>query len=273
MSVDNTGFMLDRLGQDCSPLQFLRELTQNAIQAIEETSEDHGEIIWDVDWNRLDLSGIYKLSCIDTGIGMTGPEMLKYINMLSSSMHMQSYQANYGVGAKVAAATRNHAGLVYLSWKDGVGSMIHLWRDPHTGQYGLRQFEHADGSYSHWIKIDDSIKPDPIRDHGTMVILLGNEMDENTMQVPKEAASPSRWVARYLNTRYFAFPEGITVRAREGWDYPRSNTDTNVLRRVTGQKHYLENHSTASGTVNLDGALAHWWILKGGRRFLKTRAL
>ena len=34
MTVANTGFMLDRLGQDCSPLQFLRELTQNAIEAI-----------------------------------------------------------------------------------------------------------------------------------------------------------------------------------------------------------------------------------------------
>ena len=28
MSVRNVGFLLDRLGQDCAPLQFLRELTQ-----------------------------------------------------------------------------------------------------------------------------------------------------------------------------------------------------------------------------------------------------
>ena len=34
MSVDNIGFLLDRLGQDCHPLQFLRELTQNSIEAI-----------------------------------------------------------------------------------------------------------------------------------------------------------------------------------------------------------------------------------------------
>jgi hypothetical protein len=27
MTVDNVGFLLDRLGQDCSPLQYLRELT------------------------------------------------------------------------------------------------------------------------------------------------------------------------------------------------------------------------------------------------------
>lgn len=262
MTVHNTGFMLDRMGKDCSPLQFLRELTQNAIEAITETPESRGEVIWDVDWNRWDLTGVYKLACIDTGIGMTGDEMLKYINMLSSSTHIQSHEANYGVGAKVAAATRNHAGLIYVSWKNGVGSLIHLWRDPATGQYGLRQFEHKDGTFSHWIRIEDSIKPEQIKDHGTMVILLGNDMEENTMLAPKEVASPSRWVARYLNTRYFAFPKDVIVRAREGWEYPRDNTDTNILRRVTGQKDYLDKHSSSSGTVALSNARAHWWCLK-----------
>jgi len=80
---------------------------------------------------------------------MTGPQMIQYIHILSSSTHVQSHEANYGVGATVAAATRNHAGLIYLSWKDGVGSMIHLWRDPATGQYGLRQFQHKDGTFTH----------------------------------------------------------------------------------------------------------------------------
>lgn len=262
MTVHNTGFMLDRLGKDCSPLQFLREVTQNSIDAIRVTSEGQGEVIWDVDWNRYDLTGVYKLACIDTGIGMTGDEMLQYINMLSSSTHVQSHEANYGVGAKVAAATRNHAGLIYLSWKDGVGSMIHLWRDPDTGQYGLRQFRRPDGTYDHWLRIEDSIKPEQIEDHGTMVILLGNDMEENTMDAPKEAASPSRWIARYLNTRYYAFPEGVTVKAREGWEYPRSNTDTNVLRRVTGQKEYLDKHASSSGTVELSSAKVYWWLLK-----------
>lgn len=264
MTVHNTGFMLDRLGKDCSPLQFLREITQNSIEAITEMPEGRGEVIWDVDWNRWALAdgAVYKLACIDTGLGMTGEEMLRYINMLSSSTRIQSYEANYGVGAKVAAATRNHAGLIYLSWKNGVGSMIHLWRDPATGQYGLRQFERKDGTFSHWVKVEDSIKPEQIKDHGTMVILLGNDMDENTMLAPKQVPSPSRWVARYLNTRYYTFPEGVTVRAREGWEYPRENTDTNVLRKITGQKEYLDKHASSSGSVELTNARAHWWVLK-----------
>ena len=74
LTVQNTGFLLDRLGQDCHPLQFLRELTQNAIEAIQRTPGRCGEIVWDVDWIEYDLEGVYKLSIADNGDGMTGPE-------------------------------------------------------------------------------------------------------------------------------------------------------------------------------------------------------
>ena len=43
MTVHNIGFLLDRLGQDCHPLQYLRELTQNSIEAILRTGQP-GEI-------------------------------------------------------------------------------------------------------------------------------------------------------------------------------------------------------------------------------------
>jgi DNA topoisomerase VI subunit B len=72
MSVANTGFMLDRLGQDCSPLQYLRELTQNSIEAILRTPKQLGEIVWDVDWALHDLNQVYKLSVVDNGDGMAG---------------------------------------------------------------------------------------------------------------------------------------------------------------------------------------------------------
>jgi hypothetical protein len=75
MGFDNVGFMVDRLGQDCSPLQYLRELTQNAIQAIQRTPEQQGTIIWDVDPFYCDSLGVEKLCIFDTGVGMTGEEM------------------------------------------------------------------------------------------------------------------------------------------------------------------------------------------------------
>ena len=54
MTVKNTGFLLDRMGQDCHPLQFLRELTRNAIEAIQRTGSS-GQVLWDVDWTTSDL--------------------------------------------------------------------------------------------------------------------------------------------------------------------------------------------------------------------------
>jgi hypothetical protein len=258
MKVANMTFMLERLAQDCAPLQFVRELTENAIDSIEALGRP-GEIRWDVDWTRLDLEPKegYKIAIIDTGIGMTGTEMIDYINQLSKSMHVQSKHGNFGMGAKIAAAPRNTLGLVYLSWKDGKGSMIHLWKDPDTETYGLRR--HTNGEF--WLPITDDIKPQPIKDHGTMVVLLGKKSGENTMDAPPEALIPSRWIVRYLNTRYFRFPDGVTVKARENWTLPRDDKH-NMLRKVTGQETWLKANSSDSGTMALTNATARWWILK-----------
>lgn len=260
MKVANMTFMLERLAQDCAPLQFVRELTQNAIDSITANGGQHGEIRWDVDWTRyeLDPSQGFKLAIIDTGIGMTGSEMVDYINQLSSSMHQQSKHGNFGMGAKIAAAPRNTEGLVYLSWKEGHGSMIHLWKDPDTATYGLRRFPNSE----FWLPVQDEIKPEPIKDHGTMVVLLGKTHDQNTMEPPPEAQIPSRWILRYLNMRYFRFPQGITVKARENWHLPRTDTRRNSLRRIVGQEQFLKVNSVESGTLDLEGAKAHWWILK-----------
>lgn len=262
INVHNASFMLDRLGEDCAPLQFLRELTQNAIEGIQRLPEKSGEIVWDVDWNKHALTNVLKLCVIDTGIGMTGEEMMQYINALSSSINPLSSTGNYGVGAKIAAAPRNKSGLIYLSWKDGIGYMIHLWRDPDTGNYGLRQLALPDGGVGYWAYVDDDVRPSVIDKNGTMVVLLGDETDGDTMTPPEGTASPSRWITRYLNTRYFRFPEKITVRAREGWQFPKSNTDSNILRTLTGQKTYLDKHAESSGKLELSGASARWWILK-----------
>jgi hypothetical protein len=262
MSVHNIGFLLDRLGQDCHPLQYLRELTQNSIEAILRTGEA-GEIVWDVDWTTYDLEGgVFKLSITDNGDGMTGEEMVKFINQLSSSVSTQSMSGNYGVGAKITTATKNPFGVLYLSWKNGEGSMIQMYKDEITGHYGLQQWKHADGSYNHYLPLEDDVKPDLIDKHGTKVVLLGIEESSNTMQAPAGAPSPSRWISKYLNTRYFELSPKITLKAREGWEYPRADKDRNYLRGLSGQAYYLKQHSVSSGVVKLTDANAHWWILK-----------
>jgi hypothetical protein len=262
MTVDNVGFLLDRLGQDCSPLQYLRELSHNAIEAVLRAGE-HGLIIWDVDWTSYDLGGgPMKLCVTDTGDGMSGEEMIRFINQLSSSGSKQSFTGNYGVGAKIAAATKNSAGVIYQSWKNGEGCMVQLEKNSTTGEYGLRQWELKDGTYSYFVPLDDAVKPAEIKEHGTKVILIGAKPSDNTISPPPDAPSPSRWISKYLNTRYSEFPGSVTVRAREGWDSPRTDKDRNVLRTITGQRPYLDQHAMASGSQALPSAVAHWWILK-----------
>jgi hypothetical protein len=176
-----------------------------------------------------------RQTIVDTGIGMTGPEMKEYINQLSSSMHTQSYETNYGVGAKVAALTRNPEKLIYLSWKDGQGYMTHLWRDPRTGEYGLQQQERPDGTYAHWIDTSDDVKSELIQDHGTMVTLLGVSSEQSTVMAPEEALYPSRWITRYLNTRYFRLPGGITPKAIRPATGRQDLREQQAYDNVTGQ--------------------------------------
>ena len=107
MGGGNLTFMVEKLGDDCAALQFVRELTQNSIESIRKAPGGKGELRWDVAWPHHALTGAYKLAVIDTGIGMTGEEMVGYINNLSSSVHEQSRHGNFGVGAKIAALPRN----------------------------------------------------------------------------------------------------------------------------------------------------------------------
>ena len=278
LGIANTAFMLDKLGSECGPMQQYRELTMNGIQAIE-AAGGVGDVRWDVYWPLLEQTGVYKLCCIDTGVGMTGPEMLEYVNNLSSSVHEQGENGNFGVGAKIAAMTRNHDGLLYLSWKDGQGEMVHLWRDPDNNEYGAKQFELADGSFAHYAPVPDELKPrDPksgdafIGEHGTCVILLGNDAEEDTTQCPDPSFGDgqTRWMTKYLNTRFAALPDGVSVKARE--NMRSGNLKNVVFKEIDGQRAYLNTHSDTCGVVELDDAKIHWWITQEGDHAKKNSA-
>jgi len=258
-SVQNMTFLIEKLSEDCTPVQFLREYTQNGIDAIAKLQHGRGEITWDVDWMLFADTGQRKLACIDTGIGMSGPEMVRQLNQWFTSGQIQSSTANFGVGAKISAMTRNRVGLTYQSWKDGQGAVVHLRYDPDAKVYGLMRCENNGGEF--WSPLSDEFKPKEIDTHGTKVIFHGNDVDEDTMEGPKGVVAPARWVARHLNTRYFRLPAGVSLRAREGWQYPCDDTRHNFLRQIEGQGSWLDRYAQSKGSVPLDGATAHWWIL------------
>src|SRR5690348_7392376 len=99
MEVANIDFLIERLGQDCGELQFLREFTQNSLEAIRRSGPAQGHVIWDYIKTP---DGVRKLTVVDNGCGMTGADMLQYINKLSSGASEQGMGANFGLGAKIA---------------------------------------------------------------------------------------------------------------------------------------------------------------------------
>ncbi|WP_405233597.1 ATP-binding protein [Lentisalinibacter salinarum] len=289
MRVANEAFLLDRLAADTSPLQQVRELTQNSIEAIlrrqKAGDEGIGLIRWDVDWNGVS-KGKYKLAVIDNGDGMSDEEMVEYLNSLAvqGANQSQSLDRNFGVGAKITALHHNRLGLVYQSWKGGAGHMVQLHLDDDEAVYGLKPFYWED-SVSYAPTISEKAKPPIIAGSGTKVVLLGNDDDENTCGKPKDApGGETNWLYKYLNTRYFRVPPNIRIQVRnlrknpDEWPLsePDSSDKTFNFETITGEKALLDKHSSQSGAVSVDGARIYWWLFKDGKkvdRSLNPRAL
>lgn len=261
-SVHNMTFLIEKISEDCPPTQFLREFTRNGIDAIGKSEGRSGNIIWDIDQQLFQKTGLRKLSCIDTGVGMTGPEMVMRLNQWFASGQVQGSTANFGVGAKISALTRNKAGLIYQSWHNGQGAMIFLRYDPVAAVYGLVRFDSNGGEF--WAPVPESRKPAEIGSHGTKVTFYGSDDAQDTTECPKNVSNPARWITRALNTRFFRIPAGITIRAREGWNYPESDSRHHCFRTVHGQEIWLNEHALSHGQVDLGDATAHWWILDAG---------
>jgi len=263
MEVDNIDFLIERMGQDCSPNQYLRELTQNSIEAVQRTGRPDGHIVWD---HYITADGVRKLCIVDNGDGMTGLEMMHYINKLSSSRAEQGLGGNYGVGAKIAAAVHSPAGLVYISRPDHDESngtySIQLMKA--EGKYGLVPYGDS-GGYEYFADVDEDEVPEHVKRYssGTEVIILGRTTNADT------AAGPiDQWVRKYLNTRYFTIPKNITIQCR---DARRTSEDeeidaeeeknANGLRPVRGQRWFLDGVAIHKGVVDLTTARAHWWVI------------
>ena len=273
LAVANPTFLLERLGSECTDLQFLRELTVNgldAIAALHPPARDR--VVWDLDWERFDASTgrVRKLSVIDTGTGMTPEQLRYYINRLAASGREQSRTGNFGVGAKVAAGSRNPHGLEYRSWHQGRGALACFKRHP-DGRWGLAPQRWADGRSNFWRPLGDADKPWPLRgqEHGTQVVLLGEHERHDTTQAPPSVTDArQQWITRYLNSRFLRLPEQVEVLAREhhGRDQP------GPLQPIHGERHHVERHAIAAGVVQLSDATVHWWVLDDDARGRRREA-
>jgi hypothetical protein len=165
LSVANPTFLLERLGSECTDLQGLRQLTVNGIDAIAALGERAaGRVVWDLDWLRFDASAgrVRKLSVTDTGTGMTPEQLRRYINQLASSGREQSAAGNFGVGAKIAAGSRNPHGLEYRSWCQDQGALVCFKRHS-DARWGLEPQRWKDGHTDYWRPLGEADKPPALR--------------------------------------------------------------------------------------------------------------
>jgi len=257
MKTRSTKSAVEILGNQCAPFQYIRELTQNSIEAIEQSGKN-GQIIWTYDRQYMKEHGIRKLSIIDNGVGMNGEELRELMNHMFSSGKEQGLTENFGIGAKVAGLTYSPKGMVYQVWKKGNGYLGILMKHPENGQYGLLQHESEEGDVSPYIEIESENKPQfkrcTIDDHGTQVTLLGSETEQDTY-LP---SGDGNWLAKYLNTRYLTVPENVelAVSCNVHKDKPPQ------IRMIKGMKYFNDKFSTHSGILPINGANVHWWVLK-----------
>ena len=198
---------------------------------------------------------------------------------------------NMGIGAKTSLLPWNKEGLVVITMKDGVESMIHIRFDPQREVYGLRTFgddnlsvvdpDFEDDEYG-LINWSHSF-PDFVRaaGHGTVVVLLGNDATQHTMLGnPERAEDQVRGVSMFLNRRFFALEPRVIVeelRSEKPENWPTGRDDRHPQRRVNprtihGSEYFLRYEKStkgrlaSSGTVPLpDGSKVHWYLWDGER--------
>lgn len=254
--------LIRNLGRDCLPNQYLREFVKNSIEACQRVPDTIGDIVLDFNHAIYEETGVFKLSIVDNGDGMSVTQMLSLLNNLSSSGAIANKYQNYGVGAKISALTRNHAGIQYESWKNGQGYAILICYNEQDDVYGIQGYTDSAGEVIYARPIDDELKPDIIAAHGTRVTLLGMHPNQDTM-LPPEGMGHDRsgWIEEYLNNRFFMVPARIQIQARTGYFQDQANPALNYLSRITGFHTTIDACAIDQGFLRLHNATALWWIM------------
>lgn len=308
MTTSGTQHLIDRTYRESGQFQWVRETYQNAIEA------SATRIEFGIEWQGVELGGVYRRTIADDGRGMTPEELVTFFNTFGGGgKPIGGLHDNFGVGAKTSLLPWNRAGIVVVSWVDGEASMIWVQQDIETGEYGLRLFEAVDPATGD-IGLDEvvapfedeeigldwsAIKPDWIDDHGTVMVLLGNDpIDDTVLGDPSRAEADIKGISTYLNRRYWEIDDGVSVVVdelrttdRNKWprsaaeahgSQPKSGVDRRTNpRTIRGAKHYIcYPHSTfakgklgATGTVEIDGGVAvDWYLWEGDRPAVQSYA-
>lgn len=271
-----SGPIIDRNKRDIrTPGQWLRELKENAEEA------GARNIHFGIEWQGVENIGVYRRIAADDGCGMSERELDEFMRTYGGGgKPIGAEHENFGIGAKVTLLPWNREGLVVISYKEGVASMIRLAYDDDANEYGafvwITENEYGDPEQSVVVSPEEFGIPDwgivdfgaiwkqlPFwqartapPENGTIVLLVGNTPLEDTIlgdpDRPEERAV--HFPAAYLNTRIWDVSDDMTMTvdvpvSPEKTKWPRREPDSidligqsGVTRRpIQGAHHYIHN--------------------------------
>lgn len=253
--------MIFNLGRETKLEQFLRELWMNSFESGAE------KIVIGPYWPDVERLNVYRFSIGDNGCGMSEDDIRKNYNLSETGEKIFNLGENFGIGAKIACLPWNLNGMLVMSWKNGVGKAARIWFDPNKKIFGFRRFAVGDAYYEF---IDPPYKPDYIKDHGTLIVLLGNNDADDTWQGPirdGDRALPGVYShLSTLNNRFYRIPKNVEVLVQtmksDRKDWPKSEKEAN--------KESEENKEEVDTTEDpkSDDPKSH--LLRGdGKRYVK----
>ncbi len=262
MKVGITGALhfINRMYEACGTFQWARECQMNAQEA------GATRVEFGIEWQAVAKHNVYRRTIADDGAGMDQTELLKFFsNLGAGGKPIGGVHDNFGVGAKVSTLPWNPEGVIVISYKAGRGSMIWIKHDTTTAEYELVTFtiggkkacvvEPGTIADINW----GQVRPEWIKDHGTVVVLLGSEENPDTvLGNPQADEGKPKGLSAYLNTRFWKL-NGVDVRVIElpGKDktqWPRTKDERDAHRQVKtreikGAHHYVSLFKTPAGKL------------------------
>ncbi len=262
MAVNGVHHLIERAYRESGELQYLRELTVNAVEA------GATRIEFGPEWGAVERDGVYRLCVADNGRGMSPDQLLGFLNTFGGGgKPIGGAHENFGVGAKTSLLPWNQAGVVVCSWTEEHphGGMVWLMRDAETGEYGAKKFDTESGfhevvePFGAW----RDVRPDWLV-HGTVVVCLGNTGTENTY-AGKDGRGDIKGIASYLNKRMWAL-KGVYVQEFRSGQWPRSLKEARGVserrynrRELPGAGYFVS--APSSGELALhDGTVLEWYF-------------
>ena len=291
LRITGASNFVNRMFEACGTYQWAREFLKNSLDA------GATKVEFGIEWQAVESRGVYHRVVVDNGSGMDREELLRFFSTLGEgAKKIGGVHENFGVGAKIASLPWNPEGVVVISYKNGRSAMIWIMLDSESGDYELVEFQigeqktcvvepgEVDG-------VDWSqIRPDWLKEHGTIVVLLGSEEYPDTiLGNPHAGEKEIKGLSVYLNSRFWDLTNVdvrvVELRSEKKMQWPQGPLDRDDSRRpnnrqIMGAMYYLTEIKTTKGKLSdanfvmLDNGrvLAEWYLWEGERPAIDSYA-